>query len=398
MTKILIAGAGIGGLTAALALHEAGYEVRVFERAPLLHEVGAGIQLGPNGMQVMDALGLRRPLENIAFRPDGLEFRLYQSGFTVMRMAFGDASIQRYGMPYLHLHRADLLDVLAEAVRERIGDVVQTGRQILMAEQSADCARLVFTSGPKEEGDAVIGCDGIHSAVRASLLGPDTPEFTGHVAWRGVVPIERLNGLDVRPVLTSWMAPTGHAVTYFLRRGQLLNFVGVEINKDWKKESWTEAGSPQELRRVFKDWHPTVRGIVEQIDEPYRWALFTRKPLPAWSVGRITLLGDACHPMLPYMAQGGVMAIEDAMVLANCLKGAKDIPAALKRYEGLRLERTAKVQAAAHDNGRRFHLSNPLAKLIGFGIMGLGSRLAPQKVAEVNDWIFGYDATKVGSA
>ena len=376
MTKILIAGAGIGGLTAALALRDAGFEVRVFERAPLLREVGAGIQLSPNGMRVMDALDLRRPLENIAFHPQAFEFRLYQSGYRVLRMPLGDATIARYGMPYLHLHRADFLDVLSSAVKERMGDVVQTGRLVLMAEQGPDSARLIFTDGSREEGDIVIGCDGIHSAVRTSLLGPEQPEFTGHVAWRGVIPVERL----------------GDAVTYFLRRGQLLNFVGVETGQTWKKEGWTEQGSREELRAAFKDWHPTLRAIVDAIDEPYRWALFTRKPLPKWSDGRITLLGDAAHPMLPYMAQGAVMAIEDAYVLSRCLKGASDIPAALKRYEDLRLKRTARVQGAARANGRRFHLSG-LEKYWSYGQMALGSRFAPEVVARVNDWLFGYDAT-----
>jgi salicylate hydroxylase len=395
VTKILIAGAGIGGLTAALALQDAGFEVRVFERAPLLREVGAGIQLSPNGMRVMDALGLRRALENIAFHPQGLEFRLYQSGFTVMRMPFGEASVRRYGMPYLHLHRADFLDVLSEAVRDRMGDVIETGRTVARVEQTAGGASLIFSDGSREDGDAVIGCDGIHSVVREGLLGPEKPEFTGHVAWRGVIPVERLAGLKLKPVLTSWMSPHGHAVTYFLRRGQLLNFVGVEVNQNWQSESWTERGSKEELRAVFKDWHPTVRGIVEQIDEPYRWALFTRRPLQKWSEGRVTLLGDACHPMLPYMAQGAVMGVEDAYVLRSCLKAEGDIPAALKRYEELRLKRTARVQATARANGRMFHLSRPLEKLIGFGRMALGSRLAPEEVAKVNDWIFGYDATGV---
>ena len=172
MTKILIAGAGIGGLTAALALHDAGFEVRVFERAPLLREVGAGIQLSPNGMRVMDALDLRRPLENIAFHPQAFEFRLYQSGYRVLRMPLGDATIARYGMPYLHLHRADFLDVLSSAVKERMGDVVQTGRLVLMAEQGPDSARLIFTDGSREEGDIVIGCDGISFINHAWPTGP----------------------------------------------------------------------------------------------------------------------------------------------------------------------------------------------------------------------------------
>ena len=394
--KALIAGAGIGGLAAALSLNEAGFEVEIYERARRLDEVGAGVQVSPNGARVLHALGLAPALERVAFRPQAVELRLYRSGFTVSRTPLGAEIERRYGFPYYHLHRADLHGVLEAAVRERCGEnAIQLGREVEDVEQGAAGVELVFTDGERAGGDVAIGADGIHSRVRAALLGPENPQFTGHVAWRGLVPAERLRGAALRPVVTSWMAPHSHAVTYFVRRGELVNFVGVTEHQDWRGESWTEGGDKADLLRDFAHWHPSVRAIVQAIDEPYRWALFVRRPLPKWSEGRITLLGDACHPMLPYMAQGAVMAIEDGCVLARCLKARPgDISAALKTYEETRLQRTAKVQAGARAAGARFHLADPLARLKTYGRLGLAARLAPRKAASASDWLMAYDATR----
>lgn len=392
--KVLIAGAGIGGLSAALSLHKAGFEVEIFERASGLGEVGAGIQISPNGARVFHALGLEKALDAVAFRPEAVELRLYKSGLTVAQTALGDFVARRYGFPYYHIHRADLHALLEKTVRERCGDVISLEREVSGFEQNGSGVELVFSDGSRTAGDVAVGGDGIHSRIRETLLGQEKPEFTGHVAWRGVVPVARLRRAKLRPVVTCWMAPHSHAVTYFLRRGELVNFVGVTEHQTWRTESWTERGEKDHLLRDFGHWHPSVRAIVEEIDEPFRWALFTRKPLPKWSEGRVTLLGDACHPMLPYMAQGATMAAEDGYVLATCLKNAAgDIPGALKRYETLRLTRTARVQAGAKANGAMFHLADPLSRLLTYGKMGLGSRLLPGVVAQRNDWLMSYDAT-----
>jgi salicylate hydroxylase len=394
--KVLIAGAGIGGLTAALTLHKAGFEVRIFERAATLGEIGAGIQVSPNGARVLHGLGLKDAIEAVAFLPQAIELRMHKSGFEVSHMPLGAEIAARYGFPYYHIHRADLHRLLEDAVRARCGDVVALGRDVAGVTQDETSATLHFADGTTETGDIIVGCDGIHSKVREALLGPGKPEFTGNVAWRGVVPVERLKGVDLRPAVTSWMAPRSHAVTYFLRRGELMNFVGVTERSDWKGESWTERGSKEELQRDFEGWHPTVRAIVEAIDEPYRWALFARKPLPKWSEGRVTLLGDACHPMLPFLAQGAVMSIEDSCVLANCLAAhSADIPAALRRYESLRLSRTARVQAGARAQGRLFHLSGA-ARLAAFAGMSLATRFKPEVIMARNDWLMSYDATAQG--
>lgn len=392
---VLIAGAGIGGLAAALSLHRLGIASRIFERSAELGEVGAGLQISPNGARVLHALGLEPALDAVAFRPQGIELRDYQSGFVIARTPLGAQINARYGAPYYHVHRADLHRVLEQAVRERCGDVIALGRSVVDVSQGADAVELGLSDGTRVSGDIVVGCDGIHSSVRHALFGPEQPQFTGHVAWRGVVPAERLKGVDLRPVATSWMAPRSHAVTYFLRRGELVNFVGVTEQSGWRSESWTEQGSKADLRRDFAGWHPTVRAIVAAIDEPFRWALFGRKPLAQWSQGRATLLGDACHPMLPFLAQGAVMAIEDGAVLAACLAaGGADHAGALRRYERLRLRRTARVQAAARAQGALFHTPGPLARLAGFGAMGLASRLLPEQVAARNDWLMAYDAIR----
>ncbi|HEX7776194.1 MAG TPA: FAD-dependent monooxygenase, partial [Parvibaculum sp.] len=234
--KVLIVGAGIGGLTAALTLHKAGIEVRIFERASALEEIGAGIQISPNGARVLHALGLKEALEAVAFRPEAIELRLHKSGFDVARMALGEKIAGRYGFPYYHIHRADLHGLLERAVRARCGDIIQPGRDADGAVQTAEGAILHFSDGTAESCDVVVGCDGIHSKIREVLLGPEKPEFTGNVAWRGVVPAARLKGVDLRPVVTSWMAPHSHAVTYFLRRGELVNFVGVMEHTNWSGE------------------------------------------------------------------------------------------------------------------------------------------------------------------
>jgi salicylate hydroxylase len=376
-------------------LHQVGINVRIFEQSAVPGEIGAGVQISPNGARVLHALGLESALAAVAFRPQAIELRQHRSGAVVAQMALGDDIVARHGAPYYHIHRADLHRVLAQAVRARCGDAIVPGRGVAQVSQMAHGVDIGLCDGNRATGDALIGCDGIHSRVRHALFGPELPEFTGHVAWRGVVPAARLKGVDLRPVVTSWMAPRSHAVTYFVRRGELVNFVGVTEQAGWTGESWTERGQKADLVRDFAGWHPTVRAIVEAIDEPYRWALFARRPMPQWSAGHATLLGDACHPMLPFLAQGAVMAIEDGAVLAACLAaGGADVPGALRRYEQVRRPRTARVQASARAQGALFHLAHPLARLSAHGAMRFASRFLPGAVAARQDWLMSYDATR----
>jgi salicylate hydroxylase len=238
-------------------------------------------------------------------------------------------------------------------------------------------------------GELLVGADGIKSVVRKGLFGPEQPRFTGCVAWRGVVPAEVLRDADVRPVATHWMGPRSHVVTYYLRGGRLVNVVAVVEKTGWEVESWTERGDKEELLADFDGWHPTVRAVIEAIDPEacFKWALFDRDPLPRWGEGRITLLGDACHPTLPFLAQGACMAIEDAAVLAECVDGADDVPAALRHYEDLRRERTAGIQLGSRNSQDLYHLSGTRAWLRNRGRARLREGWAAR-----SEEVFGYDA------
>jgi salicylate hydroxylase len=384
----VVVGAGIGGLTAALALARKGLRVTLLEQTPAFGEVGAGIQVSPNASRVLHALGLEKPLAERAFLPEGVEGRTWRRGHTILRAPLGDGIRQRFGAPYYHLHRADLHAVLAEAVEATPGIDVRLDVSCAEVLQSRDVVTANTPEVNSFTADLLVGADGIKSVVREGLFGPEAPRFTGCVAWRGVVPAEAVRGADVRPVASNWMGPRAHVVTYYLRAGQLVNIVAVVEKSGWEVESWTERGEKSELLSDFAGWHPTVQALLEAIDPDacFKWALFDRDPLPRWSEGRVTLLGDACHPTLPFMAQGACMAIEDAAVLAECVDGADDVPAALQRYEGLRRERTAGIQLGSRRNKTLFHMAGPKAWLrnlsmpmLGRGITGRSSEL------------FGYD-------
>ena len=391
--KVAIVGAGIGGLTAALACRRAGLEVALYERVESPGEVGAGLQISPNGTKVLLALGLGPALEAVAFRPNSVCLRLAESGRLVLEWPLGQVAEARYGAPYLQLHRADLYKLLFDAVIDRCGqDAVHLGRELAGFEDDGARVILRFAGGGSAEADVLVGADGIHSQTRQCLLGDDRPVFTGHVAWRGVVPADRLAHLSLDPVVTSWMAPHSHAITYFLRGGELVNFVGIREQGSVLAESWTGEGDTQALLRDLDSWHPTVREIAGAIERPLRWGLFTRKPLARWTEGRVALLGDACHPMLPYMAQGAVTAMEDAWILAANLAAGDKVPLVLRRYQQLRQARTARIQRTARANGELFHTAGQLTRLAVFGGMALGSRMFPGLVSRRFDWIMGYDA------
>lgn len=385
----LVAGAGVGGLTAALALARTGARVTLVEQAATLGEVGAGLQVSPNATRVLFHLGLEAALSPLAFRPEAVEARGWRKGQVISRAPLGEAALRTYGFPYLHMHRADLLAVLAEACRAEPRITLRLGETIAAVEGDEGPA-LVLASGERLEADVLVGADGIRSVVREALFGPAAPRFTGNVAWRGLVPAERLAGAGIPPVAALWMGPGAHFVHYFVRGGTLVNFVGVVERDDWREESWSSRGEAADLRRDFAGWHPTVRRIVEAADADacFRWALFDRDPLPRWSRGATTLLGDACHPTLPFMAQGACMAIEDAAVLAACLAGqARDaIPAALQRYEALRRPRTAGIQAGSRRNATIYHLRPPLSWARNRGMkagLGMGAAM---------DGLYRYDA------
>lgn len=392
--RILIAGAGLGGLTAALALLRRGFDVDVFEQAGELREIGAGIQLGPNGSRILLALGLGPAMREVVAEPTAKEVRLWSSGEKWTLFDLGLDSLQRFGAPYWMVHRGDFHRVLRLAVEQAKPGTIHLGRRAVACASHNDRAVLEFENGSHAEGDLVVGADGVHSRLRAHLFGAAEPEFTGLMAWRGIVPMQRLPAELRRPVGTNWHGPGGHVVTYPLRRGTLLNFVGVVERDDWRGESWTERGTKEECAGDFPGWHPLVHAIIDSLDAAYKWALIGRAPMRTWSRGRATLLGDACHPTLPFLAQGAIMAMEDGVVLARCLEAlGGDVARALRRYETLRLERTSRVVEGSAANTRRFHnsvLADP-AQARDY----MAREYPPDKGRTLFDWLFEYDAMTV---
>ena len=389
-TRVLISGAGIGGLCAAAALLQRGIDVQVFEQAEALREVGAGVQLAANGTRVLHALGVAERLKALSCEAQGKEIRHWQTGETWKLFDLGPLSIERYGFPYFTVYRPDLLEVLADAVRALRPDAIQLGARVAGFEQDADGVRLRLESGQQIEGDLLIGADGVHSRIRQGLFGADRAQFSGIIAWRAIVPMERLPAHMIRMVGSNWVGPGGHIVHYPLRGGRLMNFVGALERSDWQVESWSHRGSREELARDFAGWHPDIQHFIGQIEAPNKWALMVRPPLERWSVGRVSLLGDAAHSMLPFLAQGAVMAIEDGLMLARCIEAFEPLEA-LQRFERARLTRTTRVVEGAAANIGRFH--NPLLADPEQGRQFIEREWASAKISDRYDWLFHYDAS-----
>ncbi|NNF16817.1 MAG: monooxygenase [Gammaproteobacteria bacterium] len=393
--RAIIAGGGIGGLTTALCMHRTGWETVILERAAQFENIGAGIQISPNGFKVLTQLGVGSALEAVAFEPECQELRIGSSGRTVFSIPLRAAARTRWGAPYLHVHRADLVNTLADAVHERMPETVRFNAPVVAYEQSGTGIAAVLDNNERIEGDVLIGADGIHSAVRQQMAGADQPQFTGCVAWRATVPMERLGNNAPPPSACVWAGPGQHAVTYRLRGGTLANIVGVVEQDGWYTESWIEQGSREAALADFDGWHPVITTLLEQADTHYRWALFDRDPMLSWNAGRTTLLGDACHPMLPFMAQGSAMAIEDAWILARVLAANPDIESALQRYFVMRHQRTSKVQWQSRANLRIFHQRGGLKQLGVYGSMWLAGKMFPEYVHSRQDWIYGYDILNI---
>jgi salicylate hydroxylase len=393
--RTLIIGAGIGGLTAALACLRKGIDVEIFEQAHAIAEVGAGVQISANGSRVLLALGLEPALSRLWVEPTAKEIRLWNTGQTWRLFDLGAVSRERYGAPYFMIHRADLHRALLDAVRAVKPDAVHLGARFAGFSDGEESILINLEDGLSVRGDVLIGADGVHSRTRGQLTGADRAQFTGCVAWRGVVPMHRLSSGHHRLVGTNWVGCGGHVVTYPVRGGELLNFVGIVERDDWQVESWTEAGTHAECAADFAGWHPDIQEIVGKVDTPYKWALLGRQPLERWSHGRVSLLGDAAHPTLPTLAQGANMAIEDGMVLARFLaEGADDVIGALDRYETERIRRTTRLVNGALDNTKRFH--NPALAEANGAERYIEQEWREDRVKQRYDWIFEYDATADG--
>ena len=349
-----IVGAGIGGLTAALALLRRGFAVQVYEQARELSEVGAGVQISPNASRVLHGLGLATQLARTGVKSLAWHQRRWDDGRTLLRSPLAEPLEATFGFPHYQMHRAEVLSALAERVPS---ERVHLGHRFTGLVDHGDRVEARFANGARAQVDVLVGADGIRSLVRQSLFGPDQPRFTGCAAYRGLVPTQRLRRLDLEVTSQVWMGPGRHFVHYFVSGGRLVNFVAIIEQDSWTGESWTDRGEVTDALAAFEGWHRQVRAIIDAVDQTYIWALFDRQPLQRWSSGRVTLLGDACHAMLPFMAQGAAQAIEDGAALATCLAEAgSDLTAALHRYDTVRIPRTSRLQAMSTTNKTRFHL------------------------------------------
>ena len=391
--RIAIAGAGIGGLTTALALLQQGFEVEVYEQAAQLGEVGAGLQIAPNGTRVLQALGLDAALQACVSPARGKEIRMWNTGQRWNLFDLGDDCLARFGAPYWMVHRGDLHQVLLSAFTQRSRRPVRLNARVTSAHSHDKGVTFELHDGTVHHAEALIAADGVHSVLREQLQGEDKAQFTGLLAWRGLVPMDRIAAHLQKPVGTNWVGPGAHVITYPVRAGALMNVVGIIEREGWRSESWTEPGTHAELLADFGHWHADVCELMRQIEQPFKWALLGRAPQTGWAQGHVCLMGDAAHPTLPFLAQGANMALEDAAVMARCLAAYASPAQAFARFEALRWQRTADIVNRSRDNAQRFH--NPQLSDPTLAVDYVSSEWDPEKVRRRYDWLFEYDAWTV---
>lgn len=387
--EITLIGAGIGGLAAAATLIQHGHRVRVYEQAAELGEVGAAVQMSANAVKVLYQLGLKPTLEALGVKPASFEFRRFDNGELLHEVKLGPAHEAAHGAPYYHIHRVDLHTALLDAVKALDPQAIRLGARALEVRETADYSEVLFSDGSAARSDMLVGADGIKSVIRQHVVDAEPPVFTGQVAWRLSIPTERIPENLRPPVVSSiWCGPKNHAVMYYVRAGKLLNFVGC-VERPWEEESWTARQPWSELDQDYIGWHPIVRAAIEHADRDqcYRWALNNRKPVLTWSTPRVTLLGDAVHPTLPYMAQGAVMAIEDAAVLARALDLDKPLAEALRVYEQHRAPRAARIVNESTEMADLYHIADANEMRQAFRDRNIA--------ASRNTWLYPYDPLTV---
>jgi salicylate hydroxylase len=391
--KVLIAGGGIGGITALLALRQRGIDAELFEQTAAFGQVGAGLQVSSNSTRILRALGLGEALAKVAYYPEARDYRAWDSGERLYYTPLGQRAETRFGAPYYTAHRADLLDVLLGGLEK---GSFRLGCRIERFDQDDDGVTLSLADGSTATGDILIGADGIHSTVRGQMFGNELPRYTGNVAWRGLVPAERVAHLDVAKVAGVWMGPNRSIVQYYIAAGKTFNWIGISRSEQPARESWLAEGRIEDALAEYAGWNDTIRAIIAATPRVLRQALYDREPLPDWRIGRVVLLGDAAHPMMPFYAQGAAQSIEDAYVLAGCIAAARDAPvAALQRYVKLRQPRTAWMQGLARREEQLYQTSDAQE------IAARNARMRENRIPESaifppeQERLYGYDADAV---
>ena len=385
--NVIIVGAGIGGLVSALCLDAKGHKVKIYEQAEILSELGAGIQLSPNATKVLNYLGLFKDLEPYIFEPNSFQFLNFSTGKVITERKLGEAIKKDFNSPNYDIHRADLQRVLLNKIKVKNIDI-HSNMKVTNVGNKKNSA-FIEVDGKEIQADLVIGADGIHSKVSDSLFGKKEIIYTGNVAWRMLIPVETLPENLILPHTTVWLGPNKHFVTYHVNGGKSINCVCLVEQDGWLNESWSEKGEIGELKRAYKGWNRTIETLLQHADPNtlYKWALHDRLPMKQWSKGRIVVLGDAAHPMLPFLAQGAAMAIEDGAVLANCIDNFDEVEEALKYFEKIRKPRTSYVQSAARRNAKVLHLSGFAAILRNLVMGYIGNKIFKK--------LYSYDALSI---
>lgn len=389
MPKALIAGAGIAGLAAAVALARNGWQVIVHERAEALRELGAGLQMSPNACKALKALGVLHLAEERATVPEAAEMRDGLTGDVIFEVPLGEAAARRWKAPYLHVHRAELLRIIADAA-VAAGVEIRLGKEAVEAVSLPAEASLHLADGAAERADLIIAADGIRSTLRKRINKAEEPRFSGQVAYRALVEAADIAEKPPRRA-TVWAGDGRHLVTYYLRDWSLINVVGVIEDPDWTAETWSTEGDPGRLAGAYEGWSPVVGSVLGAVKHCYLWGLFDRPEQVRWVDGRIALIGDAAHPMLPFMAQGAAMGLEDAVLLARCLGERTNVREGLQEWEDARWHRVNRVLQRSRANGRLYHQPPGLGRLFSHEPLRWASRIAPDMTLGQLDWLYGYD-------
>ena len=390
--KIAIIGGGIGGLTAGLALSQNAHDITVFERSAGIREIGAGVQISPNAGRLLHSLGLGAAYSEISVNPHRVVLRRWEDDSIIRATDLDESFLSQHQVPLANVARNELVEILGNAVAARTNVTLKFSTHVVSVEPGDSSSEVIFADGSSQSFDIVIGADGIHSVVRPCVGGIDKPRFSGSAAYRALVPRSAVEDLPID--VTNRMGPDRHVVSYFIGRNRShLNLVCISPEDSWETESWTERGTMEDLYSRFEGWSPEFLALLGRVEEPiFRWALYDREPLEQWGIGTTTLLGDACHPMLPFMAQGSCQAIEDAVVLARCLSdtNTSDAASALRRYEDARQGRTAQVQTSSVMNRDLFHMVDGQEQKDRDMIFSI----SPPGMS-ILDWVYEYDALTV---